>query len=66
MRTMKPILTTDEQIAHSGGVHRRSAKLLNELTRRMTENIKYYENNDLITSTFDFLIKIIDTCFPLA
>lgn len=58
------LLYIHSQCVTSKGVRRRSAVLLNELSRRMMENIDYYKNNDLITSSFKFLTKIIDFWFP--
>jgi abortive infection bacteriophage resistance protein len=50
----------------SNGIQRRSSKLLHGLSRRMFENIEFYKNNDLITSSFKFLSNIIDNWFPFA
>lgn len=50
----------------SNGIKKRSSKLLHGLSQRMFENIEFYKNNDLITSSFKFLSNVIDNWFPFA
>ena len=38
----------------------KTAKMLAELIRRINEHLDYYNTNQLVSGTFEFLINIID------
>ena len=54
------LLYLNKNIVTSGGVLNHQAKSLNELKERIEHNIDYYEKNELIKTSFNFLNKIID------
>lgn len=54
------ILYVHKKIVTSNGVHKKTAKRLAELIRRINEHLDYYNTNQLVSSTFEFLINIID------
>lgn len=57
------LLYEHKMIVTSNGVHRKASNLLHELLNRISKNISYYESNDLITTSFNFLNIIIDKWF---
>ena len=54
------LLYLNKNIVTSEGVLNHQAKSLNELKERIEHNIDYYEKNELIKTSFNFLNKIID------
>lgn len=54
------LLYLNKNIVTSQGVLNHQAKSLNELKERIGHNIDYYEKNELIKTSFNFLNKIID------
>ncbi len=54
------LLYLNKNIVTSQGVLNHQAKSLNELKERIEHNIDYYEKNELIKTSFNFLNKIID------
>lgn len=47
------------------GVHENRAKLLDKFLQRMNKHIDYYKGNDQITSSFEYITKIINAWFSL-
>lgn len=54
------LLYLNKNIVTSQGVLNHQAMSLNELKERIEHNIDYYEKNELIKTSFNFLNKIID------
>jgi hypothetical protein len=59
------LLYAHKQLVTSEGVHKQACILLNDLIERMFLNISFYRENDMITSTFSFLKKVVDSWFGL-
>lgn len=63
MRQIITLLYTHKKIVTSAGVHQKSKKLMHAFDERMMRNIAYYQNNDLVRKTFEFLHRVIDNWF---
>lgn len=57
------LLYFHKQIVTSSGVHSNRSKQLHELIKRMHRNIQYYDNNENIKTSFEFLKLIVDNWF---
>lgn len=58
------LLYTHKKIVTSEGVHDYQCKALHEVVDRMFHHIEYYEHNDTIKTTFEFVKLVIDNWFP--
>jgi hypothetical protein len=65
IRDIVTLLYTHKMLVCSEGVHNARAKSLNAVMERVFKNKNYYDGNDLITATFNFLFKIIDKMFAV-
>jgi hypothetical protein len=54
------LLYAHKKIVTSTGVHDKAINNLSKLKNRMMRNIEYYDNNELIKSNIEFLVKVID------
>lgn len=63
MRQLVTLLYTHSRIVSSKGVHEHQKEILYALVERMFTNIEIYKENDLITSNFDFFMKVVDFFF---
>ena len=63
IKQLVTLLYLNKNIITSKGVFNNQVKILHELKERMEENIDYYVTNDLVTSCFKFLFKIIDNWY---
>ncbi|MBQ8339921.1 MAG: Abi family protein [Clostridia bacterium] len=59
------LLYAHSQIVTSDGVKRHKAELLKKLTKRFTHHADYYASNPVITTSFDFLQKVVDKLFGM-
>lgn len=62
-RQITTLLYTHHFLVTSKGVHERAKNDLLETIERMKKNIRYYTNNDVIKTNFDFFEKIVDILF---
>ena len=60
IRQIVTLLYTHKSIVTSEGVHKKANKALDGFRERMMKNISFYNTNDLIRETFNFLDLIID------
>lgn len=60
MMQIVTLIYTHSYLVTSSGVHNRVKLSLNELVRRMFENIDYYSGNDTIITNFNFFKRIVD------
>jgi len=61
------LLYTHKKLIASAGVYEHRAIALQELiSNRIFRNISYYSDNDTITTTFNFLKKVVDSWYPVA
>ena len=60
IRQIVTLLYTHKSIVTSAGVHKKANKALDGFRERMMKNISFYNTNDLIRGTFNFLDLIID------
>lgn len=57
------LLYMHKNLVTSSGLHKSEAEALQRLEERMFRNIGYYDDNPLISGTFDFLKLVIDSWF---
>lgn len=57
------LLFVHKEVITSAGVHYKACCALHELTERINKNQSYYESNALISSSFDFIEKVVDNWF---
>ena len=58
------LLYMHKTLVTSIGLHKSESLALKSLKERMFKNISYYNDNPLISGTFDFLKMVIDSWFP--
>lgn len=63
IRQIVTLLYTHNFIVLSEGVHKHVSDVLADFITRMNRNKEYYKTNDTITTTFEFLEKVIDILF---
>ena len=63
IREFVTLLYTHKAFVSSEGVHKKTSAKLKEFLTRMNKNKDYYNKNGLITSSFDFIEKVIDFWF---
>lgn len=63
MQQIVTLLYVHKEVIKSDGVHEKACNMLYGLKQRMNKNINYYDTNELIKKTIDFLGKIIDNWF---
>ena len=49
----------------SEGVRGYAAQSLNVFVKRMNKNIRYYRGADAVTSTFQFITRVVEAWYPL-
>lgn len=59
------LMYTHKELVTSIGVHNDKSEALQLLIVRMNENIEYYSQNDLITSSFKFIKLVVDSWFNI-
>lgn len=59
------LLYAHKQLVTSTGVLKAQGQALHALIERFYLNIDYYQTNDIIIATFDFLKKLIDNFYPM-
>lgn len=57
------LLYTHKRIVTSTGVQNKSKQLIKDFIGRINKNRNYYSSNSLISTSFDFLTKIVDFWF---
>lgn len=57
------LLYTHNFIVSSDGVHKKTVKLLTELKERINKNVSYYDSNDLVKRSLEFLLICVDIWF---
>ena len=57
------LLYTHKRIVTSTGVQNKSKQLIKDFIGRINNNRNYYSSNSLISTSFDFLTKIVDFWF---
>ncbi len=65
IRDIVTLLYAHKRIVLSTGVQKAQAENLHKVIDRCFKHIDYYKDNDLITTTFDFLKKVVDKTHPL-
>lgn len=58
-------LYAHKKIVSSQGLSKRAAENIQELKERMYYHFEYYDTNDTIKSSFEFISKLIDLWFPV-
>lgn len=59
------LLYAHKQLVTSTGVLKAEGQALHSLIERFYYHIDYYQSNDVILATFDFLKKVIDNFYPM-
>ena len=57
------LLYMHKTVVESEGIHKAETEELHKVVNRFFKHSEYYENNEMIKSTFAFLKKVIDTWF---
>lgn len=60
------LLYTHKTMVTSQSVLQKESEKLNDFTKRMLKNIDYYQDNDVIKTTLNFLKMVIDNWYPVA
>ncbi|MBK5211566.1 MAG: Abi family protein [Coriobacteriia bacterium] len=66
IRQIVTLLYVHKMMVTTPGVHDAQCRALNRLVERMFRDIGNYKENELITSTFEFLKTLVDAWFPLS
>ena len=59
------LIYTHTRIVSSSGNLKAQGDKLKEVIDRCYKNFDYYERNELITSTFNFLKKVVDNAYKI-
>jgi len=65
LRQIVTLLFVHKQLVKSTGVAQHTHRELQRFQERMLKNRGFYDNNDMIATSFDFLKKVIDSWFPV-
>lgn len=63
MKQLVTLLYLNKNITTSKGIFKHQSELLNDLKKRIEHHIEYYETNELILTSLNFLNKIIDNWY---
>ena len=65
IRQIATLLYVYDQLIPATGVREYRAKELNRVVERMFHHIEYYENCEMISSSFEFIKAIVDKIMPI-